>query len=72
MANQIGRFFETDPDHCVGMAGIANHLTHFWDPRMRKALISYLDTEGTVGFNPFVGSALTIHRAQILAGSSSE
>jgi formate dehydrogenase subunit delta len=42
MANQIGHFFETQKrDDAV--AAIAEHLTKFWDPRMRKALLARLD-----------------------------
>lgn len=71
MANQIGDFFETDPDHTIGMAGVANHLTHFWEPRMRKALIACLDTRGAAELSPFVSKALTTHREQILVGKAS-
>ncbi|MET0905578.1 MAG: formate dehydrogenase subunit delta, partial [Tardiphaga sp.] len=35
MANQIGDFFASQGhDHAV--AGIAEHIKKFWDPRMRK------------------------------------
>jgi formate dehydrogenase subunit delta len=38
MANQIGRFFtpqrEGDP-----VAGIADHLEKFWDPRMKASIV---------------------------------
>jgi len=66
MANQIGNFFETDPDRTIGMAGVANHLTHFWEPRMRKALIAHLDTPGKTDLSPFVREALKLHRNQLL------
>ena len=66
MANQIGIFFETDPDRATGMAGVVNHLTHFWEPRMRKALIAHLDTQGKTDLSPFVSEALKVHRKQIL------
>jgi formate dehydrogenase subunit delta len=38
MANQIARFFEPYPEE-EAIAGIAEHLTKFWDPSMRVALI---------------------------------
>jgi formate dehydrogenase subunit delta len=42
MANQIGRFFAAQKkDDAV--AAIADHLMKFWDPRMRKSLLSRLD-----------------------------
>jgi formate dehydrogenase subunit delta len=45
MANQIGRFFVpqrgADP-----VAGIADHLKKFWDPRMRAAIVAHLEAGG--------------------------
>lgn len=42
MANQIGRFFASQP-HGKTVAGIEDHLKKFWDRRMRKALLDHLD-----------------------------
>ena len=45
MANQIGKFFETeDPKTAVAMT--ADHLKKFWDPRMREEIVAYLDKGG--------------------------
>ncbi|MCP4381027.1 MAG: formate dehydrogenase subunit delta [Hyphomicrobiales bacterium] len=45
MANQIGRFFASaDPTNAV--ADIADHLRKFWDPRMRSAILEYVDDGG--------------------------
>jgi formate dehydrogenase subunit delta len=41
MANEIGGFFESTPDHEEGLNSIAQHLRNFWDPRMRRQLIEY-------------------------------
>ncbi|WDD93358.1 formate dehydrogenase subunit delta [Burkholderia sp. FERM BP-3421] len=43
MANQIGAFFASMPDHDEALAGIADHLRRFWEPRMRRALLTLLD-----------------------------
>lgn len=43
MANQIGTFFQAMPDREQAMADIANHLQKFWEPRMRRALLAFLD-----------------------------
>lgn len=43
LANRIGDFFESMPDRVEGMEGIANHIQKFWAPRMRIALLDYLD-----------------------------
>ena len=61
MANQIGKFFASQgPDKAV--AGIADHLTRFWDPRMRNAIIAHLDAGG-VGLDPPVREAVDKLRA---------
>lgn len=56
MANQIGRFFASQgPDEAV--AGTFDHLRKFWDPRMRKEIVAYLDAGGT-GLDPNVREAV--------------
>jgi formate dehydrogenase subunit delta len=61
MANQIGKFFASQgPDKAV--AGIAEHLTKFWDPRMRAAIIAHLDAGGA-GLDPPVREAVDKLRA---------
>ena len=44
LANRIGSFFEAFPDRNEAIEGIANHIQKFWEPRMRKALLDFLDT----------------------------
>lgn len=45
MANQIGTFFKSQgPDAAV--AGTADHIRKFWDPRMRAAIFAHLDAGG--------------------------
>ena len=42
MANQIGKYFVTQPrDDAI--AGIADHIAKFWDPRMRGAIFAHLE-----------------------------
>jgi formate dehydrogenase subunit delta len=52
MANQIGKFFVHQGEERA-VAGIADHLTKFWDPRMRSAIAAHLTSGGT-GLDPFV------------------
>jgi formate dehydrogenase subunit delta len=41
MANDIARQFRhLGPEG--GSAAVANHITRFWDPRMRRALVALL------------------------------
>ena len=56
MANQIGKFFVTQgPEQAV--AGTADHIKKFWDPRMRAAIFAHLETGGA-GLDPFVREAV--------------
>ncbi len=41
MANDIGGFFATMPDHEEAVAAMALHLRNFWDPRMRREIIAH-------------------------------
>jgi formate dehydrogenase subunit delta len=52
MANQIGDFFEPYPP-ARRAEGIRNHLRTYWDPRMREALLEYID-QGGDGLRDFV------------------
>jgi hypothetical protein len=37
MANQIATFFHSKP-HDEAVAGVADHISNFWEPRMRAQL----------------------------------
>jgi formate dehydrogenase subunit delta len=61
MANQIGKFFASQ-GHDRAVAGVAEHLAKFWDPRMRAAIIAHLDAGGG-GLDPPVREAVDKLRA---------
>jgi formate dehydrogenase subunit delta len=67
MANKIGEFFEAMPDREEALLGIASHLKNFWEPRMRKQLLEYLDAENGKDLKPVVVTALRDHRHKILS-----
>jgi formate dehydrogenase subunit delta len=50
MANDIGNFFNAEPDRKAAVDGIADHLHKFWDPRMRRAILAHY-REGGVGLS---------------------
>lgn len=52
MANQIGTFFESKP-HDEGVAGVAEHINKFWEPRMRRQFFEVVDAGGE-GLKPIV------------------
>jgi formate dehydrogenase subunit delta len=56
MANQIGRFW-TSQGADKAPDAIAEHIKKFWDPRMRKAILSHLDAGGS-GLDPLVRAAI--------------
>jgi formate dehydrogenase subunit delta len=46
MANDIGNFFRSEPEHEVAVEGIASHMKRFWDPRMRREIVAHLEGGG--------------------------
>lgn len=74
MANRIGSFFEALPDREEGLNGVSEHLRRYWEPRMRRQLLEWLDSgaadanaEGTTGetLSPFVRESIQLHRAEL-------
>jgi formate dehydrogenase subunit delta len=64
MANQIGRFFVSQGED-KAPAAIAEHLTKFWDPRMRSAILAHLNAGGA-GLDPPAREAVgRLHSAQL-------
>jgi formate dehydrogenase subunit delta len=56
MANQIGRYFRSQgPDAAI--AGTADHIKKFWDPRMRAAIFRHVEAGGQ-GLEPLVRRAI--------------
>lgn len=67
MANQIGSFFEAEPDREQAIQDIASHLKRFWDPRMRSAIIAHVDRGGD-GLKEIVTAAIQAKRETLLPG----
>ncbi len=65
MANQIGAFFESMPDRQQALTDIAGHLKKFWDPRMRRALLQYIDEQGGAGLTAIVMEAIQSNKSAI-------
>jgi formate dehydrogenase subunit delta len=65
MANQIGKFFASQGQE-QAVAGTADHIKKFWDPRMRAAIFAHLK-DGGAGLDPIARSAL-----ERLAGAITE
>lgn len=58
MANQIGDFFRSYPDHEQAKKDIASHLQRFWAPQMRQQILQHIGEHPDSGLNPLVSSAI--------------
>ena len=59
MANDIGAFWAGDPDKGEAAKNVASHIRRFWDPRMRREIITHY-REGGAGLNDIVRAAMAI------------
>jgi formate dehydrogenase subunit delta len=59
-ANQIATFFHSKP-HAEGVAGVADHINKFWEPRMRRQFFEMIDAGGK-GFDRLVLDAVAAVR----------
>ena len=58
MANQIATFFKTQDDG-EAVADTADHIRKFWDPRMRQAIRSHVESGGA-GLDPVALAAVRL------------
>jgi len=64
MANEIGRFFEAEPERAIALEGVASHVARFWEPRMRRELLAHVDAGGAE-LRPLVLDALRANRDRL-------
>jgi len=57
MANDIAAFFGGESDRDTAVAGVAQHLRRFWDPRMRSQIVSHYQRGGG-GLSPLAAAAV--------------
>lgn len=60
MANQIAAFFDAMPDREQAAKDVAAHIQRSWEPRMRSALLQYVDEHGDAELSPLVKAALPL------------
>ena len=56
MVNQIARFFASQK-HDAAVAGAAEHIAKYWDPRMRSRIRMHL-ADGGAGLDPLAKEAI--------------
>ena len=66
-ANNIGSFFESEPDRAKAAKGIADHIKGFWEKRMRREILSYVREKQGAGLSALVLEALRKHEQQLEA-----
>ena len=66
MVNDIASFFNSEPDHQVALDGVAGHIRRFWDPRMRREIIQWLDSNNGEGLQPLALEALKANRDKLM------
>ncbi|OJY88971.1 MAG: hypothetical protein BGP25_10335 [Lysobacterales bacterium 63-13] len=57
MANDIARYFASEPERDAGIQGIADHLRKFWTPRMCEQLAAHVDIDDS-GLDPLAAAAV--------------
>ena len=65
MANDIGAFFESEPDRSKAAKDVADHIKNFWERRMRREILGYLHEKSGDGLSPLVLEALRTHEAEL-------
>jgi formate dehydrogenase subunit delta len=64
MANQIGAFYESMPDHNKSLHDIAEHIKKTWEPRMRREFLAHVDANRTdSGLSPIVLESVQVNWA---------
>jgi formate dehydrogenase subunit delta len=75
MANRIGEFFDSMPDREEALNGIADHIRRFWEPRMRRAILTTLEREKAGGaggqMSAIVREALLANREALTPAAAS-
>jgi formate dehydrogenase subunit delta len=56
-ANDIATFFDTSTDKEAAIEGVRHHMSRFWDPRMRRAMIAHVQAGGA-GLSPTAVAAV--------------
>jgi formate dehydrogenase subunit delta len=51
MINEISAYFASEPDAEQAAKDVAAHLRRFWDPRMRRQIVSYYEERHGAGLS---------------------
>jgi formate dehydrogenase subunit delta len=51
MLNEIGAFFQGEPDKESAARAVKNHIRRYWEPRMRAQLLEYFEQRQGAGLS---------------------
>jgi formate dehydrogenase subunit delta len=71
MANEIGAFFEAEPERAVALEGVANHIERFWEPRMRRELLRWVDEHDGQGLTELLLASIQANREKLTPQTTS-
>ncbi|WP_296184112.1 formate dehydrogenase subunit delta [Pseudomonas sp. UBA1879] len=58
MANQIAKYFATEPDPQAAVLGVRNHIQMFWTPGMKKELVALQAANQAADLHPLAQDAV--------------
>lgn len=58
MANQIAKYFATEPDQEAAVLGVRNHIQMFWTPGMKKELVALQTANHGAELHPLAQDAV--------------
>ena len=60
MANEIGDLFAGTTDADAAARDVANHLTRYWEPRMRAQMLKYYEERAGAGLSDIAKAAVAL------------
>jgi formate dehydrogenase subunit delta len=64
MTNEISAYFASEPDAEQAAKDIAGHLRRFWEPRMRRQMVSYYKERRGAGLTELALRGVALLAAQ--------
>jgi formate dehydrogenase subunit delta len=60
MVNEISAYFASEPDAEQAAKDVAAHLRRFWEPRMRRQIVSYYEERRGAGLSDLALRAVAL------------
>jgi formate dehydrogenase subunit delta len=58
MANDIADYFRSEPDRAAAIDGVVDHITRFWEPRMRRKIVAHYAEQRGEGLSELACAAV--------------